>query len=161
MILFTAVPVYGIISPSGIFIWWLKPYQINATTFIIQFQSDDITSFSDHIVGTTRAIDEFQTWDDISGDLTNIPATTNIYPNDDHDIDDETTQSIPAEKKTHPKMLTEVRVSGNISGILIPNAHEITVRVLVPIIDDEGELSQDVRYVEWKKVCIRCQIIFT
>lgn len=109
-----------------------------------------MTSFTDHIVGTTRAIDEFKTWDDISSDLTNIPASTNVHTNtDDDNIDDE---SMPPKKRTIPKMITELRVNGNVSGVLIPNTREIVVRVLVPIIDDEGELIQDVRYVEWKKV---------
>lgn len=144
-------------SPSGIFVWW--PKEKNVTAYVIQFQSDETTAFSNHIVGTTRHIDEFQTWNDISGDLTNIPVVANIYPNtgtaddDDDDDDYETTKSIER-KKTNPKMITELRVNGNVSGILIPNTHEIVVRVLVPIIDDEGELNQDVRYVEWKKVRI-------
>lgn len=142
-------------SPSGIFVWW--PKEKNVTSYVIQFQSDETTAFSNHIVGTTRHIDEFQTWNDISGDLTNIPVVANIYPNtetaDDNDDDYETTKSVSMErKKTNPKMITELRVNGNVSGILIPNTHEIVVRVLVPIIDDEGELIQDVRYVEWKKV---------
>lgn len=144
-------------SPSGIFVWW--PKEKNVTSYVIQFKSDESTAFSNHIVGTTRHIDEFQTWNDISGDLTNIPVVANIYPNtettDGDDDNYETTKSISMErKKTNPKMITELRVNGNVSGILIPNTHEIVVRVLVPIIDDEGELIQDVRYVEWKKVCI-------
>lgn len=154
-----AVPVYGMFSAGGIFIWWPKLDHINVTSFTIQFQSDETTAFSDHIVGTTRAIDEFQTWNDISGDLTNIPATANIYPNSEQGIDDEMTQSIPAEKRTNRKMITELRVNGNVSGVLIPNTHEIVVRVLVPIIDDDGELIQDVRYVEWKKVRVEFSII--
>lgn len=139
---------------NGIFIWWPKVYNGNVTSFVIQFQSDDITSFSDHIIGTTRTIDEFQNWDDISSGLTNIPATTNIHSYTDDRIHDELTQSTPTKKKTSPKMITELRVNGNVSGILIPNTHEIVVRVLVPIIDDEGELNQDVTHVEWKKVRI-------
>lgn len=143
-------------SPSGIFVWW--PKEKNVTGYLVQFQSDESTAFSNHIVGTTRHIDEFQTWNDISGDLTNIPVTANVYPytevQEDNDNDgDETTKSSSIErKKTNPKMITELRVLGNVSGILIPNTHEIVVRVLVPIHDDEGELIQDVRYVEWKKV---------
>lgn len=151
------MPVYGMFSPNGIFVWW--PREHNKTAYLIQFQSDETTAFSNHIVGTTRHIDEFQTWNDISGDLTNIPVVANIYPSSEDDGDedsvDRTTKSTSIKrKKTNPKMITELRVDGNVSGILIPNTHEIVARVLVPIIDDEGELIQDVRYVEWKKVCV-------
>ncbi|XP_055300120.1 uncharacterized protein LOC129567349 [Sitodiplosis mosellana] len=153
------LPVYGMFSPSGIFVWWPKE-QNNVTAYVIQFQSDETTAFSNHIVGTTRHIDEFQTWNDISSDLTNIPVVANIYPNtnaddgngDEDDVDKTTKSASIERKKTNPKMITELRVNGNVSGILIPNTHEIVVRVLVPIIDDEGELIQDVRYVEWKKI---------
>lgn len=118
---------------------------------MIQIQSDETTSFSNQIVGTMRHIDEYQTWNNTLGDLTNIPATTNIYPYIESDGYEEQ-KSSQIESKTKHKMITELRVFGNVTGILIPNTHEIIVRVLVPIIDDEGEINQDVRYVEWKKV---------
>ncbi|XP_031623954.1 uncharacterized protein LOC116341177 [Contarinia nasturtii] len=146
------LPISGMFSPSGIFIWWSKKL-INATKYIIQFQSDEMTSFSNQIVGTTQHIDYYQSWNDTVGDLTNISVTTNIYPYTElDDYDDRTTQTDNNEMKTNSKMLTELRVDGNVSGILIPNTHEIIVRVLVPIIDDDGELIQDVRFVEWKKI---------
>lgn len=144
-------------SPNGIFVWWPKEH--NKTKYLIQFQSDETTTFDDNIIGTTRHIDEFQTWNDIYSDLTNISVVANIYPSTDDDGDEDSfdktknTTSID-QKKTNPKMITELRVDGNVSGIFIPNKHEIVARVLVPIIDDEGELIQDVRYVEWKKVCM-------
>lgn len=119
--------------------------------YLIQFKSDETTAFSDHVVGTIRNIDEFETWDDVSNDLTNIPATTNIYPNDEKI--DSITQTTDSD--TNSSSITELRVNGNVTGILIPNTHEIVVRVLVPIVDEDGELSQDTRYVEWKKVCVK------
>lgn len=118
---------------------------------MIQIQSDETTSFSNQIVGTTRHIDEYQTWNNTLGDLTNIPATTNIYPYIESDGYEEK-KSSQIDSKSKQKMITELRVFGNVTGILIPNTHEIIVRVLVPIIDDEGEINQDVRYVEWRKV---------
>lgn len=136
-------------SPSGTFVWWPKVDNINVTEYLIQFQSDETTAFSDHIVGTTRNIDEFETWNDVANDLTNIPAVTNIYPNTEKD--ETTTQSTNGEKKS--SSITELRVNGNVSGILIPNTREIVVRVLVPIVDEDGILDQDMRFVEWKKVC--------
>lgn len=147
---FIAVPVHGMFSPNGIFVWWPKVEHINVTSYLIQFKSDESTAFSDHVIGTTRNVDEFETWNDVSNDLTNIPAITNIYPNDDKD--DSTTKSTDSDKKS--SSITELRVNGNVSGILIPNTREIVVRVLVPVVDEDGELVQDMRYVEWKKVCV-------
>lgn len=139
------------LASNGIFIWWPKTEHLNVSSYVIQFQSDEATSFR-NIVGTTRNIDEVQTWNDISPDLTdNIPVTINIYPNSESD--GYTTKSTSSKKKTAPKMIVELRVNGNVSGILIPNTHAIVVRVLVPIVDKDGELHQDTRYVEWRKVC--------
>lgn len=141
-------------SSAGIFIWWPKFPNVTITDYVIEFQSNESTAFTD-VVGTTRTIDELQTWNEISGDLTSIPATTNVYPlnEDDEDVPQITASK---DKKISPKMMkTVVRVSGNVSGILIPNTREIVVRVLVPIVDEDGVvLKQDERFVEWKKVCI-------
>lgn len=135
-------------SPAGIFVWWPKVENVTLTSYVIQFQSNETTAFSD-VIGTTTIIDEFHTWTDISGDLTNIPATTNTHPfstNHDH-------ETTPGNDTFTPKTITELRVSGNVSGILIPNTREIVVRVIVPIINDDGsELHQDLTYVEWIKV---------
>lgn len=145
-----AVPVYGIFASNGIFIWWPKIENINVSSYVIQFQSDEATSFR-HIVGTTRNIDEVQTWSDISPDLTdNIPVTINDYPNSENE--ENPTKPTSTRKKTASKRIVELRVNGNVSGILIPNTHVIVVRVLVPIADENGELHQDTRYVEWTKV---------
>lgn len=116
--------------------WWPN---FNVTAYLIQFKIDETTAFQE-VVGTTRTIDEFETWDDIHDHLMPIPATTNIHANYDGD---DGNKSIS---------IVEVRVDGNVTGILIPNKHEIVVRVLVPIIDENGELIQDMKYVEWKKV---------
>lgn len=113
-----------------------------------------MASFSDQIIGTTQHIDYYQSWNDTIGDLTNISATTKVLPYTEHD-DEQNKQSDNNEKKINPKMLTQLRVNGNVSGILIPNTNEIVVRVWVPIIDEDGELQQDLRFVEWKKVCVQ------
>lgn len=146
-----AVPVHGIFSSNGIFIWWPKVEHINVTAYLIQFKGDETTTFSDHVVGTIRNIDEFETWNEVSNDLTHIPATTNIYPND---VKDEAMRAPPTENDKKTSSIVELRVNGNVSGILIPNTHEIVVRVLVPVVDEDGELDQDMRYIEWKKVCV-------
>lgn len=128
--------------------WW--PI-VNATAYLIQFKSEETTAFRD-VIGTTRPIDEFDTWDDISNDLIPIPATTNIHSNheDDDDATAMATQSLSNSNKTIS--IVELRVGGNVSGVLIPNKRGIVIRLLVPIIDEDGELIQDMKYVEWKKV---------
>lgn len=140
------VSVHGIFSTNGIFVWW--PKVDNATSYLIQFKSDEPTPFT-NVVGTNRTIDEFVTWKDI-GDLNPTQVTTNIHPYHEDADDASSTQSTSNANKTIS--IIELRVQGNVSGILIPNKSEIIVRILVPIIDEDGELIQDMKYVEWKKV---------
>lgn len=123
------------------------------TAYLIQFKSEEAIEFP-QVIGTTRTIDEFETWADIFHDLIPVPATTNIHPNSDDD-DAIATQSTSNRNKT--ASIVELRVDGNVSGILIPNKREIVVRILVPIIDDDGEVIQDMKYVEWKKVRMKWQ----
>lgn len=137
-----SVPVYALFGQSGLFIWWPKENDINVTTYIIQFLHNDTTNptvFSEHIVGTTKLINEFHSQNDIEGDLMKIAAKTKVYVNAFvGDIENAT--------------ITEIRVAGNVTGILIPNANRLVVRVLVPVFDEDGEVYQDMRYVEWKTV---------
>lgn len=139
----SAVPVYPMFCQNGLFIWWPKVDEVNATTYIIQFWHNDTTNptvFSEHIVGTTKEINEFHGQHDIEGDLLKIAAKTNVYSN-------------AAVGDTENATITEIRVAGHVTGILIPNANRLVVRVLVPVFDDDGEVQQDMRYVEWKTVC--------
>lgn len=144
------VPVYGMFPPGGIFIWWPKIEHVDVSSYLIQFQSNEPTDFSDHVIGTTKIIDEFQTWTDITSHLTKVAATTNIYPQND-----DSTDQIKSSSNENPKSITQLSVNGNVTGILIPNTKEIVVRVLVPVFDEDGELIQDMRYVEWKKVNLK------
>ena len=51
--------------------------------------------------------------------------------------------------------ITEIRVPGNVTGILIPNTNNITVRIYVPIDDDGVEFKQDLSYLEWTTVNLK------
>lgn len=136
------MPVYPIFCRNGVFIWWPKEEDVNATAYVIQFLHNDTTNptvFSEHIVGTTKLINEFRNQHDIEGDLVKIAAKTNVYTN--ATVGDSENATI-----------TEIRVAGNVTGILIPNANRLVVRVLVPVFDEDGELYQDMRYVEWRTV---------
>lgn len=176
-----AVPIYSTICPNGIFIWWPQFEHINVAAYIIQFWHNDSTNptvFADHIVGTSHWLDEIQTWTDIEGHLEKFPATTNVYPGvplldrdqtmqkrrratngnqkrsghrSQMDSDAQTKKSINRGDASQNETITEVRVSGNVTGILIPNTKRIVVRVLVPIYDENGEmLNLDTTFVEWK-----------
>lgn len=139
----SVVPIYPLFCQNGLFIWWPKEEDVNATAYVIQFLHNDTTNptvFSEHIVGTTKLINEIHNQHDIEGDLVKIAAKTNVYANATvGDIGNAT--------------ITEIRVDGNVTGILIPNANRLVVRVLVPVFDEDGELFQDMRYVEWRTVC--------
>lgn len=50
--------------------------------------------------------------------------------------------------------IAKVRVSGKVTGILIPNTKRIVVRVVVPIFDGPEELVQNYSFLEWKTVSI-------
>lgn len=138
-----AVPVYPLFCQNGLFIWWPKEEDMNATSYVIQFWHNDTTTnptvFTEHIVGTTKVINEFHGQHDIEGDLVKIAAETNVYAN-----------AIVGDSEN--AIITEIRVAGNVTGILIPNATRLVVRVLVPVFDQDGEVKQDMRYVEWKTV---------
>lgn len=139
------------------------------------------TTFSDKIIGTKARLNEVERWDDIHPKLTSIPAITNVYP-EFHDrprdkrfvpnnfnnfkqfasssaaasmplyMNDELKKVDTTKQSDKSEGITEVRVSGQVSGILIPNASFIDVRVLVPVMDTDGELYQDNNYVQWKTV---------
>lgn len=146
-----AVPLYGMFSQNGIYLWWPKVDHVNVKSYLIQFQSNEPTNFSDHVIGTTKIIDEYQTWSEISQHLTKVAAVTNVY----EVSDDELVATIQDNRKngTHSaKSITELRVGGNVTGILIPNTSNIIARILVPVYDEDGELFQDLRFVEWKRV---------
>lgn len=122
---------------------------MNVTSYLIQFQSDDPINFTEHVIGTIKEIDEFHTWTDVAEHLTTISAVTNVK----HEITGSASKTKNGTAHS-PKLITELRVDGNVSGVLIPNTVEVIVRVLVPVIDKDGELIQDARFVEWRKVCL-------
>lgn len=59
---------------------------------------------------------------------------------------------ISAQAKIIKSTVTEVRVPGNVSGILIPNSNTIIVRVLASTTPDGEPLDQDLRFLRWKTI---------
>lgn len=143
---------------SGIFIWWSQYQKLNVSFYTIQFwhnNTSNPTIFSDQIIGTTLPLDEYQASDDIEEQFEEIAATTNIYLtsseealHETHNQYKSTIDSQDAQNET----VTEVRVSGNVTGILIPNTKRIVVRVLIPIMYKGKEFHQNLKYVQWKAV---------
>lgn len=171
--------IYSIVHKRGIFIWWPKLHITNLSHLNIQFRYNNTsnpTIFSDQIIVTVVKLNELEQWDDIYPNLINVSAKTNVYPEfqgsrkkrlifNNLQQFASSAESMPpymndglktsdAASKTSEKSegITEVQVKGIVTGISIPNAQFIEVRVLVPIMDIDGEFYQDNTYVEWKTV---------
>lgn len=160
-----SVEIYPMYFASGIFVWWPQEPKFNVTSYTIQFWHNDTTNptiFSDQAIGTTVQLNEYEAIEDIEQHFVKISATTNIYPRIHADsISDMTNENVPiANDRLHNKnnghlpndTITEVRVPGNVTGILIPNTKRIVIRVLIPIIFENKEFYQDWHYVQWKVV---------
>lgn len=172
--------IYSILHVGGIFIWWPSLANLNPKHCLIQMWHNDTstpTKFSNQIVGTVHELDLFSQWVDIQPKLVKISATTNIYPQMEYVAREK--RSFAANAKRYPTLeggsaqlletdilkdltsknfppnnvaITEVKVPGNVTGILLPNTNKIIVRVLVPIEDGDGVLNQDTSFVEWRNV---------
>uniref|UniRef100_A0A182K1F8 Uncharacterized protein n=1 Tax=Anopheles christyi TaxID=43041 RepID=A0A182K1F8_9DIPT len=56
-------------------------------------------------------------------------------------------------RKTHQQItVTQVKVAGNVTGILLPNIRSVMVRVLGSLAPDGEPMVQDLRHVEWKVI---------
>uniref|UniRef100_A0A182P6L8 Ig-like domain-containing protein n=1 Tax=Anopheles epiroticus TaxID=199890 RepID=A0A182P6L8_9DIPT len=56
-------------------------------------------------------------------------------------------------RKTHQQItVTQIKVAGNVTGILLPNIRSVMVRVLGSVTPDGEPMVQDLRYVEWKMI---------
>lgn len=162
----------SIVLSSGIFIWWPSLKDINSTNFIVQLLHNDSsapTKFSDQIIGTIDKLDCVTQWSDIQPKLIKVSATTNIYPLNDIQREKRSLPSnslkfkLPLINSTDSlknstefaqmnNAITEIEISGNVSGILLPNTKKIIVRVLVPVMDGNKKLYQNTTFVEWKTV---------
>lgn len=143
MYIFSTVELSAIVHSSGIFVWWPQGFGMNVTHLTIEFQQIDRQEqpprFTSEIVGTrTTSIDNL-TWSEIELKLVNIPVQS-INGDDPH-------------QKSNSS-ITRVRVPGYTTGLLIPNANQVMVRVIWPVIDlDSGtELMQNNQYLQWTKV---------
>lgn len=127
--------------------WWPDTYGLNATHLTLQFRavnaarsSQHLPRFTSEIVGTRSTATPFVTWHDVEAKLVNIPVNRS---NSDHALTpDETTT-------------TQLRVPGSITGILIPNTSQVSMRVIAPIMDGGRELPLDNTFVQWTTVSVK------
>lgn len=56
------------------------------------------------------------------------------------------------DKSNHQILITQIKVLANVTGILIPNARKLVVRILGSVSSDGEPLQQDLRYIQWKTV---------
>ncbi|XP_055618473.1 protogenin [Toxorhynchites rutilus septentrionalis] len=52
----------------------------------------------------------------------------------------------------HQVLITQIKVHANVTGILIPNARKLVVRILGSVASDGEPLQQDLRYIQWKTI---------
>ncbi|CAD7084112.1 unnamed protein product [Hermetia illucens] len=165
---------------TGIFIFWTPMDAVKAKYFRIQFwnnNSKNALMFPDAIVGTTHPIDlQRTTKANINAWLFKMPVLNRTISANEEGVADEVRsrrsinggggteggkQNFKNIKKSekHDKdfmdgggaIITEVRVPGNVTGMLISNVQNIKVRVLI-ITEENENMFQDLRYVEWESI---------
>ncbi|XP_053697825.1 uncharacterized protein LOC128744681 [Sabethes cyaneus] len=56
------------------------------------------------------------------------------------------------DQKLHQMLITQIKVSGNVTGIFIPDKKSVIVRILGSVALDGEPLKQDLRFVQWKTI---------
>lgn len=142
--LLISVRIHSTYYDNKILIWWDEVGE-KTESFTLQFWNNKSTNpamFSDQVIGSYIQLDEYKcssNWSEISLYLEKIPATTNII------VDDINNENLNM-------TITEVKIPGNVTGILIPNTNKVIVRVLATITDNGVVLEQDNRFVQWKTI---------
>lgn len=163
--------------PDHVFIWWplssgisqrRSNYTLELDHFLVQLWNNDTLNapspFASEIIGTTGALDEYMTWEEIEKMLVKIPGEQKFI-NSSYVVGTPDTftrsssaaaapgvrrKSLRQPTRTHLNV-TEIRVPGHVSGVLIPKTKRVLARVLGvragEVIEDE-----DMKYVQWKRV---------
>ena len=121
----------------------------------------------ENMTGTTGHLDEYKTWNEIEGMLEPVPTEVSVI-NSSYAVGglDSLVQptggslELTTRKKqirpvtsTHVNV-TQIKVSANVSGLLIPNTKRIYARVIA-VKAGEEIVDQDLKFVQWKKVSLR------
>ncbi|XP_021712907.1 uncharacterized protein LOC5567074 [Aedes aegypti] len=56
------------------------------------------------------------------------------------------------ETKYRQVLITAMKVSGNVTGVFIPNTNSLNVRILGSVTADGEPLQQDLHYIQWKTI---------
>lgn len=120
-------------APNGIFLRWETPLtDSNVTGYTIQFLNNKTSSpivFQNEVVGTYEKLPTFVSWSEVDKSNVKIPARNHVKSE-----------------------WTEVQVSGNVTGLYIPNADEITVRILGSVLDGGELFQQNLESLSWTNI---------
>ncbi|KAL7017913.1 hypothetical protein ACKWTF_010565 [Chironomus riparius] len=123
-------------AQNGTFLRWtiddLTDEELSKSVITIQFLkngTNDALSFSTEVVGTYAKFGDYVMWSDIEKNL----------------------QKISVNSSDHGEW-TEIKVPGNVSGILIIKIEEIFVRIFGSMEEDDEFLEQDYSNLKWQSV---------
>lgn len=123
-------------AQNGVFLRWtiddISDEELSRAVITIQFLkngTNDALSFSNEVVGTYTKFDEYLKWSDIEKNL----------------------QKISVNSSDHGEW-TELKVSGNVTGIFIIKTDEIFVRIYGSIEENGEHLEQNFDNLKWESV---------
>lgn len=122
-------------ASNGSFLGWnvdIADEDLSKTVITIQFLKNDSyepLTFANEVVGSYEKIDHLKTWNDVEKSLQKFPANSSDHGN-----------------------FTEVKVPGNVTGILIIKVEEIFVRIFGSIEENGTHIVQDFSNIEWKSL---------
>lgn len=120
-------------APNGIFLRWETPAtDSNITGYTIQFLNNKTASpvvFQNEVVGTYVKLPTFVSWSEVSKNNVKFPARNHVKAG-----------------------WTEVQVSGNVTGLYIPNADEVTVRILGSVMEGGELFPQNLDSLSWTNI---------
>jgi hypothetical protein len=86
-------------------------------------------AFASEVVGSYEKVDDLKTWNDIEKSLQKFSVNSS-----DHEL------------------FTEVKVPGNVTGILIIKVEEIFVRIFGSIEENGSHIEQDFSNIQWRSL---------
>lgn len=122
-------------ASNGSFLGWdidVSEEDLSKTIITIQFLKNgtiDAPSFTNEVVGSYEKIDDFKTWNDIEKSLQKIAVNSS-----DHGA------------------FTEIKVRGDVTGILIIKVEEVFVRIFGSIEENGTHIEQDYENIRWKSL---------
>ncbi|XP_063704517.1 uncharacterized protein LOC134833940 [Culicoides brevitarsis] len=157
---------------NSIFIWWADTLKLNLTSMVIQFLHNDTMdqpTFKHEIIGTYANFggsNNYLTYSEFGPSLEKIPIESDekvrrkrfLWNNDDEHESDlyMKISRLATRNAIYPNSnegtISEVKVFGNVTGILIPNSQRIIVRVLGSTEPDGSLFPQDLKFVPWTTV---------